>query len=89
MNEIMQILSEMDLVKGLSPGASYRELQRSIRPGLRQRVRDRAKSRDARTPKPEVLFRDMIVAGEVKIVHRRFKAPLVVCLTKSPKRRRF
>lgn len=89
MDYLNKILGDMYVMKGLSSGASYRELQRSIRPlaPLRHRIRDRIAAGRARTPKPEDMFRNMILAGEIKIVRRRFKPPLVVILKKTVKRR--
>lgn len=89
MHYLNEILGDMDVMNGLSSGASYRELQRALRPraSVRQRVRDRIAANRARTPKPEDMLHNMIAAGEVKIVRRRFKSPLVVILKKSAKRR--
>lgn len=83
MSEIGSILREYDLLRGLSSGSSYRELQRSMKPGLMKRIRDRVKYTGARTPRPETMFRDMIMAGEVRVIRRRGKCPLVVPVKKK------
>lgn len=66
------------LSAALGSGADYRAMQRALPRSLSQRIRDRIRSRDAKSTKPERLFEDMIRSGEVSVVRRRGKCPLLV-----------
>jgi hypothetical protein len=66
-------------------GANFSRFQDSLPRSFRQRVNDRMITHSARNPKPEVMFADMIKAGELKIVRRRFKAPLLVRIKQKRK----
>lgn len=59
----------------LSSGAEYRAMQQALPRSLAQRIHKRLRSPNAKITAPEKLFEDMIRAGEVQIVRRRFKCP--------------
>ena len=52
------------------------------------RIHDQMYSYGGYTPRPEAALGKYIRAGKVRVVRRRFKPPLIVIITKKPRRYR-
>lgn len=68
------------LMDALNSAAGYQSARAALAPPrpLRQRVRDKLATKTDRQERPEDLFRREINCGDVKIVRRRGKPPLLV-----------
>ena len=66
----------------------YHAIDRLYVRSLYDQVWDQMYSYDGYTPRPEVALKKYIRTGKVRVIRRRFKPPLIVIITKKPRRYR-